>query len=59
MEGVMQELMFRIPSDEKIATCTITKEAVEGTAEPELTYREDVRGRRRRRLGVVEETETA
>ena len=37
MEGVMQELMFRIPSDEKIATCTITKEAVEGTAEPELT----------------------
>ena len=58
MEGVMQELMFRIPSDE-IATCTITKEAVEGTAEPELTYREDVRGRRRRRLGVVEETETA
>ena len=59
MEGVMQELMFRIPSDEKIATCTITKEAVEATAEPELTYREDVRGRRRRRLGVVEETETA
>ena len=59
MEGVMQELMFRIPSDEKIATCTITKEAVEGTAEPELTYREEVRGRRRRRLGVVEETETA
>ena len=59
MEGVMQELMFRIPSDEKIATCTITKEAVEGTAEPELTYREDVRGRRRRRLGVVEDTETA
>ena len=59
MEGVMQELMFRIPSDEKIATCTITKEAVEGTAKPELTYREDVRGRRRRRLGVVEETETA
>ena len=59
MEGVMQELMFRIPSDEKIATCMITKEAVEGTAEPELTYREDVRGRRRRRLGVVEETETA
>ena len=59
MEGVMQELMFRIPSDEKIATCTITKEAVEGTAEAELTYREDVRGRRRRRLGVVEETETA
>ena len=59
MEGVMQELMFRIPSDEKIATCTITKEAVEGTAEPEMTYREDVRGRRRRRLGVVEETETA
>ena len=59
MEGVMQELMFRIPSDEKIATCTITKEAVEGTAEPELTYREDARGRRRRRLGTIEETETA
>ncbi len=56
MESVMMDLMFRIPSDETIATCTITKEAVEGTGEPELTYREDVRGRRKRRISGIEET---
>ena len=56
MESVMMDLMFRIPSDETIATCTITKETVEGTGEPELTYREEVRGRRKHRAGKIEET---
>lgn len=56
MESVMMELMFKIPSDETIAACTITKEAVEGSAEPELTYREETRGRRKRRVGMMEET---
>ena len=38
MENVMMDLMFKIPSDETIATCTITKDTVEGTGEPE-SYR--------------------
>ena len=56
MESVMMDLMFKIPSDETIATCTITKETVEGTGEPELTYREGVRGRRKHRISKIEET---
>lgn len=56
MESTMMDLMFKIPSDETIAACLITKETVEGTGEPVLTYREAVKGRRKRRLGVVEET---
>ena len=56
MESVMMDLMFKIPSDETIATCTITKDTVEGTGEPELTYREEVRGRRKHRISKIEET---
>lgn len=33
MEKVMLDVMYRVPSDESITRCTITKEAVEGTAE--------------------------
>ncbi len=35
MEKVMMDVMFRIPSDETIEACIITKEAVEGKALPE------------------------
>ena len=49
----MMDLMFKIPSDETIATCTITKDTVEGTGEPELTYREEVRGRRKHRISKI------
>ncbi len=56
MESTMMDLMFQIPSDDTIATCLITKETVEGTGEPVLTYREAVKGRRKRRLGIMEET---
>ena len=34
MESVMMELMYQIPSDETIQTCIITKDAVEGKADP-------------------------
>ncbi len=33
MEQVMLDVMFRVPSDERITRCIITREAVEGTAE--------------------------
>lgn len=40
MEKTMMDVMYRIPSDESIEACIITKEAVEGTSEPLLVYRE-------------------
>ena len=40
MEKVMMDMMYRIPSDDSIVGCKITKEAVDGTEEPILTYGE-------------------
>ena len=37
MEETMMDLMFTIPSDNSIKSCTITREAVEGTGEPLIT----------------------
>jgi len=34
MESVMMDVMYRIPSDETITQCIITKDAVEGNGEP-------------------------
>ena len=34
IEGVMMDVMYQIPSDDTIATCTITKGAVLGESEP-------------------------
>ncbi|MCD7884980.1 MAG: ATP-dependent Clp protease ATP-binding subunit ClpX [Lachnospiraceae bacterium] len=57
METAMMDLMFRIPSDRTIATCTVTKETIEGTQEPELTFRSpESLPRRKRRRGFFEET---
>ena len=41
MESIVLDLMYTIPSDELVATCTITKEAVEGTEEPLLTFHDE------------------
>ena len=43
MEKVMMDVMFKIPSDETIKECVITKGAVEGTSEPLLIHREVMR----------------
>ena len=56
MERAMQDLMYRIPSDDTIETCLVTKETIDGSGEPELTYREIPIGRRKRRIGMMEET---
>lgn len=40
MESVMMDMMYEIPSDSSIGICTVTKEAVDGTAEPEIVYRD-------------------
>ena len=38
MESVVMDLMYTIPSDDLVEYCTITKETVDGSGEPELTY---------------------
>ena len=40
MESVMMEMMYEVPSDSSIGICTVTKDAVEGNAEPEVVYRD-------------------
>ena len=58
MENSMMDLMFRLPSDDTVGACTITKEVIEGTGEPEIVRREDVpadvsgSGRRARRRQI-------
>ena len=39
MENTLMDLMYRIPSDETIARCTVTREAVEHTGEPLIEYK--------------------
>ena len=39
MESVMMDVMYEIPSDDNIAECVITKEAVEGKEQPIVHYR--------------------
>ena len=40
MEKVMMDVMYRIPSDDTIAECIITKDAVDGKDEPKIMYRD-------------------
>ena len=40
MENTMMDMMYRIPSDESIESCVVTKGAVEGTSEPLTIHRE-------------------
>ena len=42
MDNVMMDLMYRIPSDENIIGCTITRDMVEGKGKAVLKYRENV-----------------
>lgn len=41
MESVMMDVMYRIPSDESIEKCIITKEAVEGSSQPIVVHHEE------------------
>ena len=41
LESVMTDVMFNIPSDETISKCVITREAVEGTADPLIERNND------------------
>lgn len=41
VESIVLDLMYTIPSDDMVASVTITQEAVEGTGEPQITYHEE------------------
>ena len=56
MENAMMDLMFQLPSVENVESCVVTKEMIEGTGDAILTYKEEPKGRRKRRLGIMEET---
>lgn len=58
MEQSMMDLMYRIPSDETIASCGVTRDVIEGKGEPILIHKEKtaVKGRGRRYIDNVEET---
>ena len=40
LESVMMDLMYEVPSNNNIGICTITRQVVDGTGEPELVYRD-------------------
>lgn len=40
LESVMMDSMYEIPSDSNVGICTITKDVVDKTGEPELVYRD-------------------
>ena len=40
MESVMMDMMYEIPSDSSVGICTVTREAVEGSAKPDIVYRD-------------------
>ena len=46
MESVMMDTMYRIPSDDTIEECIITKEAVDGDSEPLTLHKGDQRAHR-------------
>lgn len=43
MENVLMDVMYRIPSDDTIVQCIITKEVIDGTSEPLVVHREAIR----------------
>ncbi|MDD3795989.1 MAG: ATP-dependent Clp protease ATP-binding subunit ClpX [Lachnospiraceae bacterium] len=43
IEKSMRDLMFTIPSDEMIQSCLVTKDVIDGTGEPILTYNNDTK----------------
>ena len=40
LEGAMMDLMYEVPSDNNVGICTITKDVIDRTGEPDLVYRD-------------------
>ena len=58
IEKSMMDLMYTVPSNENIKSCIVTKEMIEGTGEPIMSYRENlpVRSKRKKPMKGIEET---
>jgi len=58
IEKSMMDLMYTVPSNENIKSCIVTKEMIEGTGEPIMSYRENlpVRSKRKKSMKGIEET---
>ncbi len=64
IEEIMRDIMYDIPSNYKIAKCTITKECVEGKGEPEIVIdenkkKEPIRVQKKAKTGNQKNQETA
>lgn len=62
IEEIMRDIMYDIPSNEKIEKCIVTKETVEGTAKPEVIINENKEPKRptvKRRKIETNESEPA
>ena len=64
IEEIMRDIMYDIPSNYKIAKCTITKECVEGKGEPEIVIdenkkKEPIRVQKKTKTGNQKNQETA
>ncbi|MDD3217996.1 MAG: ATP-dependent Clp protease ATP-binding subunit ClpX [Lachnospiraceae bacterium] len=59
MEKMMMDLMYTIPSDDTIRSCTITKESVDGTDKPQIVRGEPAAPRRRGNVSKVKKPVTA
>ena len=61
MEKSMMDLMFKVPSDDNIVECRLTKETVEGSQEPEIVRRQAIeagtqtRSQKRKLFGKADE----
>ncbi|MBR3306324.1 MAG: ATP-dependent Clp protease ATP-binding subunit ClpX [Lachnospiraceae bacterium] len=49
MEDTMMDVMYTIPSDETVERCVITRDAVEGKAQPQLFHKEEGAEEKRRK----------
>lgn len=59
MEDIMMDTMYRVPSDESILKCIVTKEAAEGTEEPTLEIAEQRKRPIAKRTGQRSTNESA
>ena len=54
LENAMMDLMFSLPSDDSVGSCTVTADVINGSGEPELTRRSILPGgkEKRRKINV-------
>ena len=56
IETSMRDLMFEIPSDDNIVRCLVTKDTIDGTGEPIVTYKDGATSGQVKAQELIEET---